>query len=143
MDNCRVCSNYYIYCIVSNCFICRSWCGYLFADYSLGQAVGSVLGDALGLIADNGRDGPHKRVLLQGAAEFTNALFSEDENRRPVPVEFLKISALASGYIPLGPQVTLALSARGGRILHAPQTGKTGHEYMARSGRLPAALAGA
>jgi outer membrane protein assembly factor BamA len=35
---------------------------------------------------------------------------------RQVPVSFFKASALATGYVPLGPRVVLALSVRGGRI---------------------------
>ncbi len=59
---------------------------------------------------------PTRGLLLQGAAEVTGALFAQDETETPVVVKFLKVSGLATGYIPLAPRFVLALSARGGRI---------------------------
>ncbi|MDX2009772.1 MAG: POTRA domain-containing protein [Myxococcaceae bacterium] len=66
---------------------------------------------------------PRNGVLLQGSAEFTSALYAGtpiapgSEVERPVPVSFFKASALATGYVPLGPRAVLALSLRGGRIV--------------------------
>lgn len=60
---------------------------------------------------------PRRGLLLQGSAEVTGALFAEDEQQQQVAVNFLKASGLASVYVPLGPSVVVALSARGGRIV--------------------------
>ncbi len=60
---------------------------------------------------------PRKGLLLQATAEVTGAIFAEDDQNRPVVVNFLKASALATGYVPLWRNLVLAVSARGGRIL--------------------------
>ncbi|MCA3011395.1 MAG: BamA/TamA family outer membrane protein [Myxococcaceae bacterium] len=66
---------------------------------------------------------PRTGGLLQGSTEFTGALYAGtplapgSEVERPVPVSFFKVSGLATGYVPLGPRVVLALSLRGGRIV--------------------------
>lgn len=59
---------------------------------------------------------PTRGLLLQGAAEVTGKLFAQDEDLKPVVVNFLKLSGLATGYLPLASRFVLALSARGGRI---------------------------
>lgn len=59
---------------------------------------------------------PTKGLLLQGAAEVTGAFFAQDEELHPVVVNFLKVSGLATGYLPLANRFVFALSARGGRI---------------------------
>lgn len=61
---------------------------------------------------------PHRGLLVQGSAEITGAIFAEDDQKppQPVTVNFLKTSALITAYVPLGPSVVLALSARAGRI---------------------------
>lgn len=65
---------------------------------------------------------PRKGVLLQGAAEVTGALYAGtpvapgSSEERQVSVSFVKVSALATGYVPLSQRVVLALSLRGGRI---------------------------
>jgi outer membrane protein assembly factor BamA len=59
---------------------------------------------------------PHKGLLLQASAEVTGAFYTQDlQNNHPV-VNFLKASALATGYVPLGKNIVLAVSARGGRM---------------------------
>jgi outer membrane protein insertion porin family len=66
---------------------------------------------------------PRTGVLLQGNVEVTNAVYAGtpiapgSDRERPVPVSFFKASALATGYVPLGPSVVLAISLRGGRIV--------------------------
>lgn len=59
---------------------------------------------------------PRAGVLLQVTAEWTKALFSEDLQLRGVPVHFMKLSGMVSGYVPVGKWVVLAASARLGRI---------------------------
>lgn len=66
---------------------------------------------------------PRRGLLVQGSAEVTGALYAGTPTapgslvERTVPVSFFKASALASGYVPLGDHVVLALSLRGGRIV--------------------------
>lgn len=60
---------------------------------------------------------PTKGLLLQGAGEVTGAFFAQDEFNQPVVVNFLKVSGLLSGYVPLPERMVLALSARAGRIV--------------------------
>jgi outer membrane protein insertion porin family len=60
---------------------------------------------------------PHRGLLLQATAEVTGAIFAEDAQNKPVVVNFLKASALATGYVPVWRSLVLAVSARGGRIL--------------------------
>ncbi len=59
---------------------------------------------------------PHLGLLVQGNVELTGAIQARDQALKPVTVSFVKTSGLVSAYIPFGPRVTLALSARGGRI---------------------------
>lgn len=59
---------------------------------------------------------PHKGLLLQGSGELTGAIYARDADGNPVTVNFAKVSGLATGYVPLGERVVLALSARAGRI---------------------------
>ncbi len=60
---------------------------------------------------------PTRGVLLQGTAEVTGALATEDEQGRTVPVRFIKWGGLASVYLPVARRTVLALSARTGRIV--------------------------
>lgn len=66
---------------------------------------------------------PRRGVLLQGSTELTGALYAGTPvspgsvEERSIPVSFFKASVLASGYIPITQRITLALSARGGRIV--------------------------
>jgi outer membrane protein assembly factor BamA len=60
---------------------------------------------------------PTKGLLVQGAAEVAGAFFAEDEFKQPVVVNFLKLSGLLSGYVPLPERMVLAVSARAGRIV--------------------------
>lgn len=59
---------------------------------------------------------PTRGLLLQGSAEVTGALYAQDEEEKQVVVNFLKVSGLATGYIPLANRFVVAISARGGRI---------------------------
>lgn len=59
---------------------------------------------------------PKRGLLLQASGELTGALSARDEQGRDVTVNFAKVSALATGYIPIGERFVLALSVRGGRI---------------------------
>ena len=59
---------------------------------------------------------PHRGVLLQGSIDWTSRIYAEDEKGQPVEVNFLKVSGLASVYVPLTRGMVLALSARAGRI---------------------------
>lgn len=59
---------------------------------------------------------PRRGLLLQGSGELTGAISTRDEAGNPVPVSFVKVSGLATGYVPLGERLVLAVSARGGRI---------------------------
>lgn len=59
---------------------------------------------------------PRKGVLVQGSVEYTGAVATRDEAGNPVPVSFLKLSGLATGYVPITSRITLAVSARAGRI---------------------------
>jgi outer membrane protein assembly factor BamA len=69
---------------------------------------------------------PTRGLLLQGAGEVTGAIFAQDARRNPVVVNFLKLSGLISGYVPLGSdRVVLAVSARGGRIFPLAQGSAT------------------
>ena len=68
---------------------------------------------------------PTKGLLLQGSGEVTGALFAQDEKLNPVVVNFLKLSGLATGYVPLANRVVLAVSARGGRIFPLSQGSTT------------------
>lgn len=73
---------------------------------------------------------PTRGALLQGTVELTGALSANketfgSETPEPVKVDFLKMSALATGYIPLAPRWVLALSARTGRILHLQEGAST------------------
>jgi outer membrane protein assembly factor BamA len=55
-------------------------------------------------------------LLLQASGELTGAIFTRDEKNNAVPVNFAKVSGLATGYLPLGERIVFALSARAGRI---------------------------
>jgi|APLak6261679142_1056127.scaffolds.fasta_scaffold00004_167 outer membrane protein assembly factor BamA len=57
-----------------------------------------------------------KGLLLQASGELTGAIFTRDEKNNAVPVNFAKVSGLATGYLPLGERIVFALSARAGRI---------------------------
>ncbi|MEW6430586.1 MAG: POTRA domain-containing protein [Myxococcota bacterium] len=59
---------------------------------------------------------PRKGLLVQGAADLTGALSAIDEKGAEVVVNFVKLSGLLTGYVPLGSRFVLALSARAGRI---------------------------
>lgn len=59
---------------------------------------------------------PTRGLLLQGAAEVTGHLFAQDAELKPVVVNFLKVSGLATVYFPLAPRFVLAASGRAGRI---------------------------
>ena len=60
---------------------------------------------------------PTKGLLLQSSAEVTGAIVAKDEEGKPVVVNFLKVSGLATAYVPFGSsRFVLAVSARAGRI---------------------------
>jgi outer membrane protein assembly factor BamA len=59
---------------------------------------------------------PHKGLLLQASGEVTGAFYTEDLQHNHPVVNFLKASALATGYVPLGKAFVLAVSARAGRV---------------------------
>jgi outer membrane protein insertion porin family len=59
---------------------------------------------------------PRKGLLLQTAVETTLPIDTRDENDRPVPVEFIKISGTLTTYFPIWRKVVLAVSVRGGKI---------------------------
>jgi outer membrane protein insertion porin family len=59
---------------------------------------------------------PRRGLLLQASGELTGGLSTRDERGKDVTVNFTKVSALATGYIPLGERVVVALSVRAGRI---------------------------
>lgn len=59
---------------------------------------------------------PTRGLLLQASGELTGAFFAQDEELKRVVVDFLKVSGLATGYVPFANRFVLALSARGGRI---------------------------
>jgi outer membrane protein assembly factor BamA len=58
---------------------------------------------------------PTRGLLLQGSAEVVGALFAQDNEGQKVVVNFLKASALATGYVPIL-RTVLAVSVRAGRI---------------------------
>jgi outer membrane protein assembly factor BamA len=69
---------------------------------------------------------PTRGLLFQGAGELTGALSARDAEQNPVVVSFLKLSGIASGYVPLGSErVVLAVSARAGRIFPLAQGSST------------------
>jgi outer membrane protein assembly factor BamA len=55
---------------------------------------------------------PHRGLLLTGSAELTRDLYTEPA----IDIFSLKVAGALSVYLPIAPRVTLALSARGGRI---------------------------
>ena len=59
---------------------------------------------------------PRRGLLLQASGELTGALSASDEEQHQVTVNFTKVSGLATGYIPLGERVVVAVSVRAGRI---------------------------
>ncbi len=59
---------------------------------------------------------PTRGLLLQASGEVTGDIFAQDEELKPVVVNFLKVSGLATGYVPFASRFVLAVSARGGRI---------------------------
>lgn len=59
---------------------------------------------------------PRRGLLLQASGEVTGGLYTRDERGREVTVNFTKVSGLATGYIPFGERIVLALSVRAGRI---------------------------
>ncbi len=59
---------------------------------------------------------PRRGLLLQASGELTGALYARDENQNAVTVNFAKVSAVATGYVPLGDRFVFALSVRAGRI---------------------------
>ncbi|MBL8911442.1 MAG: BamA/TamA family outer membrane protein, partial [Archangium sp.] len=59
---------------------------------------------------------PRRGLLLQASGELTGAISAIDEAEKPVTVNFTKVSGLATGYIPIGERVVVAVSVRAGRI---------------------------
>ncbi|MDP2276394.1 MAG: POTRA domain-containing protein [Archangium sp.] len=59
---------------------------------------------------------PTRGLLLQASGEVTGAISAQDEELKQVVVNFLKVSGLATGYVPFANRFVLAVSARGGRI---------------------------
>ena len=59
---------------------------------------------------------PKRGLLLQASGEITGALYARDEKGNDVTVNFAKVSALATAYVPIGERLVFAVSARGGRI---------------------------
>lgn len=60
---------------------------------------------------------PTKGLLLQASGEVTGHLYAAEQDGTPVEVNFLKVSGLASFYLPVARSFVLAFSARGGRIV--------------------------
>lgn len=67
---------------------------------------------------------PTRGLLLQGSAEVVGALFAQDLDNKQVIVNFLKASALVSGYVPIV-RTVLAVSVRAGRIWPLSQGSST------------------
>jgi outer membrane protein assembly factor BamA len=59
---------------------------------------------------------PHLGVLVSGSAEPTFKMYAVNQDGVDQPVDFLKVQAQASAYMPLGQSVVFALLARGGYI---------------------------
>ncbi|MBK7860382.1 MAG: BamA/TamA family outer membrane protein [Archangiaceae bacterium] len=59
---------------------------------------------------------PHRGVVLSTSVEATGAMYARGLAGEPKTVKFIKVSGQVSGYIPLGPSIVLALSARAGNI---------------------------
>ena len=73
---------------------------------------------------------PSKGLLISGSAELTNdfgAVLIDEKGREvgALPIHTLKLSGHVTGYIPLAPRTVLALSARGGKIVHLDEDSQT------------------
>jgi outer membrane protein insertion porin family len=74
---------------------------------------------------------PTKGLLFTGTAELTHDLGAvlvdplERTENQNIDIYTLKLAGTLTGYVPLAPRVVLALSARGGRILHLEDGSQT------------------
>ena len=73
---------------------------------------------------------PSKGLLISGSAELTNDFGAElttssGEHLRQLAIHTLKLSGTITGYVPLAPRTVLALSARGGKIVHLAEDSET------------------
>ncbi len=72
---------------------------------------------------------PSRGLLVTGSTELTRDLGAEEflpgGGRQQFPINTLKLAGNITGYIPLYPRVVLALSARGGRIIHLEEESRS------------------